>query len=57
MEGEKEWEGRLEVCLNKRWGTVKEQGWSTNNTQIVCIDLGYSSTGNDELPAWSLSPT
>ena len=40
-EGETEWEGRLEVCFSRRWGTVGSEGWSQVNTEIVCNDLGY----------------
>ena len=41
MEGESEWEGRLEVCFSRRWGTVSSDGWTQTNTQVVCNDLGY----------------
>ena len=34
-------EGRLEICLNGRWGTVGSEGWSQVNSEIVCNDLGY----------------
>ena len=41
-DGENEWEGRLEVCVNfYRWGTVSDDGWSEDNAQVVCKDLGY----------------
>ena len=41
MEGEFEWEGRLEVCFGQRWGTVSSDGWTETNSQVVCNDLGY----------------
>ena len=41
MEGEFEWDGRLEVCIGKRWGTVSSDGWTQTNNGIVCHDLGY----------------
>ena len=41
VEGETEWEGRLEVCLSQRWGTVSSDGWILANAQVVCKDLGY----------------
>ena len=41
IEGETEWEGRLEVCLGRRWGTVSNDGWSMTDAQVVCRDLGY----------------
>ena len=43
--GESEFEGRVEVCLNRRWGTVSSDGWTQNNTEVVCNDLGYDFTG------------
>ena len=42
MEGEFEWEGRLEVCFSQRWGIVGGDGWTQTNSQIVCNDLGYT---------------
>ena len=45
VEGESEWEGRLEVCFNRRWGTVSSDGWTQTNTQVICNDLGYQSAG------------
>ena len=41
MEGEFEWEGRLEVCFGQRWGTISSDGWTEANSQVVCNDLGY----------------
>ena len=43
--GETEWEGRVEVCFNKRWGTVSSEGWTDTNTRVVCNDLGYEVSG------------
>ena len=45
MEGESEWEGRLEVCLSQRWGTVSSDGWSHTNTHVICNDFGYDFSG------------
>ena len=39
--GESEFEGRVEVCLNRRWGTVTSDGWTQTNTEVVCNNLGY----------------
>ena len=44
-EGQREWEGRLEVCLGQRWGTVGSNGWTNVNSQVVCNALGYDFTG------------
>ena len=45
VEGETEWDGRLEVCLSQRWGTVGNDGWTEVNRQVVCNALGYDFTG------------
>ena len=43
--GESEFEGRVEVCLNRRWGTVSSDGWTQTKTQVVCNELGYDFSG------------
>ena len=43
--GESEFEGRVEVCLNRRWGTVSSDGWMQTNTRVVCNELGYDFSG------------
>ena len=45
VEGETEWEGRLEVCFNRRWGTVGNDGWTDVSSQVVCNAFGYDFTG------------
>ena len=48
VEGETEWEGRLEVCLSQRWGSVSSDGWSQTNIRVICSDLGYETiSGNN----------
>ena len=44
-EGETEWEGRLEVCIGQRWGTVGNNGWTKENSQVMCNALGFEFTG------------
>ena len=44
MEGKDEWEGRLEVCYNRRWGTVSGDEWTLTNSHVVCNALGYNTT-------------
>ena len=43
--GQSQNEGRVEVCVNEVWGTVTDDGWSTNDGVVVCTQLGYSSQG------------
>ena len=41
VEGESEKEGRVEVCMNRRWGTVCRDGWSDEDATTLCRQLGY----------------
>ena len=33
-------EGRVEICQNGIWGTVCNDGWTDDNTLVVCTQLG-----------------
>ena len=35
-------DGRVEVCLNSRWGTVCDSQWTDRHTAVVCRQLGFS---------------
>ena len=45
MDGESQFEGRLEICFNRRWGTFGSDGWTQINTQVFCNSLGYDFSG------------
>ena len=38
-------EGRVELCLDGRWGTVSSDGWSISDAAIACRQLGYNTQG------------
>ena len=42
--GNVENEGRVEICLNNEWGTICDDNWSTNDANVACNILGFSST-------------
>ena len=43
-------EGRVEVCFDQRWGTINGDGWTHTDTQVACRQLGYSTSGIQNLP-------
>ena len=43
--GTKEYEGRLEVCINEVWGTVCSRTWGSTDTQVACRQLGHQELG------------
>ena len=53
--GSSEYEGRVEICINKVWGTVCASGsswwwwgqyyWSTPDSNVVCRQLGHPELG------------
>ena len=45
-DGLTEFEGRVEVCYNNRWGGVCGNSWDVTEAAVVCRQLGHIYFGN-----------
>ena len=45
VDGERETEGRVEICLGEVWGTICNDHWSEEDTMVLCQELGLKSSG------------
>ena len=48
-------EGTVEVCMNAVWSSVCDNSWDYNDVFVVCRQLGYPATGEDDVVAYRLS--
>lgn len=44
------YEGRLEVCHNELWGTICDDVWNQQASNVACRQLGFNGTDYGE---WS----
>lgn len=42
VDGSSASEGRVEICINGRWGRVCDDRWGFNEASVVCRQLGYN---------------
>lgn len=33
------------MCLDQRWSTIGNKGWTQLNTEVVCNYFGYETSG------------
>ena len=45
VDGDVDYEGRVEYCRYGVWGTVCGNGWTAADASVACVELGYPREG------------
>ena len=48
--GSSEYKGRVEVCINGKFGPICDTKWDDNDAKVVCGQLEYPVDGEDRSP-------
>ena len=51
--GQSPYEGTVEVCNYHSWGQVLDSGWGNKEAQVICNQLSYNNSGNEELSMYN----
>ena len=52
VDGPSPLEGRVEICMNRAWGTVCNNSFSSSDAEVVCTQLGYKFNGSSVLTSF-----
>ena len=43
--GQSQYDGRVEICLNTGWSRVCTNNWGSEESEVVCRQLGHPTPG------------
>ena len=55
VDGENQLEGRVEICLNRAWGTICDTIFGEDDAHVICEQLGVAYNG--KLASFDRSPS
>ena len=49
VDGDSQYNGRVEICLSGQFGTVCDENWDNNDAGVICGQLGFGGGGGMNL--------